>query len=124
MKLHLELAADTYLITAHGDGWVEVARQRQTQNFWLTPKEGVRGAWGTAGWEALSNEDLAPLLCASPELILLASGPHMRLPPKALLQALVASGVGFEIMGLGAACRTYNVVASEGRRVVAAFVLQ
>ncbi len=81
-------------------------------------------AWEVAAFAELSTESFGPVVAASPrpELLLLGSGPKMQLLPSRIRQAVRASGVVIEVMDTGAACRTYNVLLSEGRRVAAALL--
>ncbi len=123
MKLEWELTGDIRLITGHGEGWVAIDGARYTTNLILTPSD-IHLGWASAGWSALDEAAIDALLAYQPEVLLLASGPRLTWPPKPAMARLAASGVGFEVMALGAACRTYNVLASEGRRVVAGLVLQ
>jgi uncharacterized protein len=58
-----------------------------------------------------------------PELVIFGSGARIRFPAAALLRPLIERGIGVETMDTGAACRTYNVLAGEGRSVVLAAVL-
>lgn len=123
MKLQWELTGDVRLITSHGEGWVAIDGVRYDRNLILTP-DAAHPDWAAAGWTALDAAAIEALLAHEPELILLASGPRLTWPPRAALARLAHCGVGFEVMALPAACRTYNVVASEGRRVVAGLVLR
>jgi len=59
-----------------------------------------------------------------PEIVVLGSGPRQRFPEPRLLAAIMTRGIGCEVMDTGAACRTYNVLVSEGRRAVAALLLK
>ena len=72
---------------------------------------------------AMTPADLEPLFALSPELILLGCGDRQTFPPAATLAACLSRGIGLETMTNAAAARTFNVLASEGRRVVAGFVL-
>jgi uncharacterized protein len=58
------------------------------------------------------------------ELVLLGSGQRLRFPPAGHLQALIRRGIGLETMDTAAACRTYNILASEGRKVLAALLIE
>lgn len=93
-----------------------------TRSFVIAPDRLLRD-WPPQRVEALQADHLAALLPLQPELVLLGSGRHFRFPDAAALQALAAHGIGVEVMDTGAACRTYNVLAAEGRRVVAALIL-
>jgi uncharacterized protein len=68
----------------------------------------------------LALADFEPILALQPEVILLGTGARQQFPPAALLQAVLSRGVGLEVMATDAACRTFNVLASEYRRVAAA----
>jgi uncharacterized protein len=70
----------------------------------------------------LEEADLRRLLDFSPELVLLGTGPRQRFPRPALLRPLIEARVGFEVMDLQAACRTFNILVGEGRRVAAALL--
>ena len=71
----------------------------------------------------LATRGLAPLLALDPEVVVLGTGGTQAFPPPDTLAACLARGVGLEAMTNAAAARTFNVLASEGRRVVAAFVI-
>jgi uncharacterized protein len=72
----------------------------------------------------LTLADLDPVLALQPEIVVLGSGTRQRFPEPELLAAVLSRGIGCEVMDTGAACRTYNILASEDRRVVAALLLQ
>jgi uncharacterized protein len=79
-------------------------------------------------WEPASFAELAPahleaILALKPELVLLGTGPTQRFPAATIRAALAARGVGLEVMDLGAACRTFNVLVQEERQVAAALFL-
>jgi uncharacterized protein len=80
--------------------------------------------WNPAPLEELSIADFQPALDQSPELILFGTGPQQRFPSAHLIAAIMRGGVGFEVMETGAACRTFNVLSGERRRVVAALLLR
>jgi uncharacterized protein len=72
----------------------------------------------------LSVADFEPVLAMKPELVVIGSGPRQQFPAPEILGAVLAKGIGCEVMDTGAACRTYNILASEGRTVVAALLLR
>lgn len=80
--------------------------------------------WAPPPVESLSLADLRAALDLEPEVILLGTGPTQRRPPSAATAAILRLGVGIEVMNTAAACRTYNVLASEYRRVVAALFIR
>ena len=124
MKLH----ADTphqLAITSLGDGWVAVNGERHASSLVLSASRGLR-VWPCQRFEDLAEAHFAELLDAPlqpPELVLFGSGPRLRFAPPALLRALLEHRVGVETMDTAAACRTYNILAAEGRRVTAALLI-
>jgi uncharacterized protein len=64
------------------------------------------------------------LLALAPELVLIGTGQKQKFPGASILQPLIHAQIGYEIMDTGAACRTYNVLAGEGRKIVAGLILQ
>ncbi len=79
--------------------------------------------WAVTGVDTLHEAALDAILDLGPELVLLATGERQRFPPPRLLAYLPARGVGLEVMQTGAACRTYNVLVAEDRRVALALVI-
>jgi len=79
--------------------------------------------WGEAGFEGLTTADFDRLADLQPELVIFGSGARIRFVPPALLRNLMALHIGIETMDTAAACRTYNVLAGESRKVVAALLL-
>ena len=79
-------------------------------------------SWQPSTPAQLTSDDLAPALALAPEVVLIGTGTERVLPDIELMAALGSHGVGLEIMSTPAACRTYNVLVHEGRRVVAALV--
>lgn len=79
--------------------------------------------WPVRDAAALTPEDLAPVLALNPEVIVLGTGGTQAFPPPQALAACLSRGVGLEAMTNAAAARTFNVLAGEGRRVVAGFVI-
>jgi uncharacterized protein len=90
----------------------------------IVPWSGLVIAWPVPAWDRLAESDLDALLACGPELVIFGSGSRFRFARPALLRRLIDARIGFETMDTAAACRTYNVLASEGRRVAAALVLE
>ncbi|WP_332738486.1 Mth938-like domain-containing protein [Hydrogenophaga sp.] len=125
MKLHSD-KLDIQSITAYGDGWIAVNGQRHSHSLVLTP-QGQLQPWPCSRFELLEASHfnmLIQLAAEPPELIVFGSGSRLRFAPPALLRDLMAQRIGVETMDTGAACRTYNILAGEGRRVVAALLLE
>ncbi len=121
MKLHAQTSSALNTVTAYGPGYIEVNRVRHAGHLLLLPDQPVR-AWAVRGFDALLAGDLERLLALQPELVVLGTGPHHRLLAPALAAPLLRAGVGIESMDTGAACRTYNLLQSEGRMVLAALL--
>jgi uncharacterized protein len=122
MKFHLSTPAGN-VVTGTGPGWVRIGATEYRVNLVLTPTE-VRQGWAPGGFDALAHGDFEALLAATPEVVLLGTGRSLRFPHPHLTQALALAGVGLEVMDTAAACRTYNILAAEGRRVLAALLLE
>jgi len=118
MKFHLQAAAAN-IVTASGAGWIRVGAIEYRENVVLLPDDVVKG-WAPAGFDALTARDFAQLLSHRPEIVLLGTGATQRLPHPRLLAALHEARVGVEAMDTRAACRTFNILVAEGRRVAAA----
>lgn len=123
MKLHLDTAREFNLISGHGPDYILVNGQRHAHSLLVLPDE-VLDAWRT--YHTLSDltpADFDPVLVRAPEIILLGSGERQHFPHPSLYGHLLAAHIGVEIMSTPAACRTYNILAGEGRRVAAALLL-
>ena len=79
--------------------------------------------WSPSAVEKLGVVDFQPVLALEPDVILLGTGERQRFPSMTLITAILRLGVGLEIMDTAAACRTYNVLAAEYRRVAAALFI-
>ncbi len=110
-------------ITGHGPGWVAVNGERIEHNVILT-SDGRRIAWSAPSYEALEAAHFAELAELEVEVVLFGSGPRIRFPRPAWIAPLVARRTGIETMDTAAACRTYNILAQEGRTVAAALLLE
>lgn len=121
MKLNRETAPDLLLIAAYDAGSFTINGQRHATSLILTP-ETVHD-WPVAGFTALRAEDLLSVCVLKPSLVLLGTGMRQHFPAPAMLRPLIEAGIGFEIMDTGSACRTYNLLAGEGRNVAAALLL-
>ena len=123
MKLHLTTAENNNLITACGEGYVEINKQRYTQNLIILPQTLILD-WQVTSFAELTNEHFRQIVELKPEVVLLGTGAaHLFLHPKHY-QQLTDNGIALECMNTAAACRTYNILMSEGRTVAAALIQQ
>ncbi len=89
----------------------------------LVPWAGAVVPWTVAGWSDLSAADFERMATFEPELVIFGSGRRMRFAPPALLRPLLERRIGIECMDTAAACRTFNVLVSERRSVLAALLI-
>lgn len=122
VKLHLMSGEGRQLVSGYGAGYIAVNRVRYEKCVLVTPEAVTE--WNVSGAETLSETDFGFIAELKPEIVIVGTGAVQRLLPPALARALAATGVGFEVMDSGAACRTYNILAAEGRKVVAAIVVE
>jgi uncharacterized protein len=122
MQLHLERPDHEFFLRGADGTSALVNDRRLTASFLLAPDTLVE-SWPVREVATMSPADLEPLFALSPELVLLGCGDRQTFPPAATLAACLSRGIGLETMTNAAAARTFNVLASEGRRVVAGFVL-
>jgi uncharacterized protein len=121
MKLHLAPSSGQNLFTGYGPGYVSINSARREKNVIVTAQQVLE--WHIAGFDALGTGDFALLLGLHPEIVILGTGSIQRFPAPALSKPLSNAGVGFEAMDTRAACRTYNILMAEGRKVVAAVLI-
>ena len=109
------------MFTAYGEGYVAVNNEKHEKSLILLP-DAITPAWTEAKPDSLSEADMAKLLELGTEIVLLGTGQRLRFPPGALLRPFAPAGIGLEVMDIQAACRTYNILAAEGRHVAAALI--
>jgi uncharacterized protein len=123
MKLTDEKIAGIHLIRSYAPGEVRIG-ERVIRGSCLVKADQLIEDWRPRTMADVSVEDLEVVLAMQPELVVLGSGPRQEFPAPEVLGAVLSRGVGCEVMDTGAACRTYNILASEGRTVVAALILR
>ena len=122
MKLHASTPSAANTITAYGDDYVMVNGARRDSSVVVTPSE-VR-AWSATDFEHLKEEDFAALAELGADIVLFGTGERQRFPHPRLTAALGAKRIGLEVMDLKAACRTYNILVAEERKVALALVFR
>jgi len=122
VKLHLSKADGLNTFTAYGEDYVAVNGIEHRSNITVLPGQ-LLPEWTAASFETLTEADFAKLAGLQPEILLLGTGKTLRFPSPALLQPLMAAHIGLEVMDTQAACRTYNILVAEGRRVAAAILV-
>lgn len=122
MKLHLNNGENLYQFTGYGEDHVLVNGQRFGFGLLLGPAFIDRESLASVSFEALEERHFALLASLETEIILLGTGATLRFPHPSLTHPLIDARIGLEVMDTGSVCRTYNILASEGRKVVAAIL--
>ena len=122
MKIHAD-TPEAQSITGYGPGWIGIDNEKITESVILSSR-GLRIAWPCARFEDLTPEHFAQLAPLDAELVIFGSGTRTRFAKPQWLQPLIARRIGVESMDTHAACRTFNILAGEGRHVIAALVLE
>ncbi len=114
---------DVQTLTAHGPGWVAIDNERVERSV-VIGSRGERFAWNCATFDDLGAEHFAQLATLGVETVIFGSGMRLRFPQPVWLRPLIAQRIGLETMDTAAACRTYNILAGEGRHVLAALLVE
>jgi uncharacterized protein len=122
MKLHLDSPGGTNLVRSYGSGQLRIGEVTHATSVIVTAGT-VLAPWRPRTVDELVEADFEPLLALGPEVVLIGTGPRQQFPSPAMLALLHSLRIGVEIMDTAAACRTYNVLAAEGRSVAAALML-
>ncbi|MES2633955.1 MAG: Mth938-like domain-containing protein [Pseudomonadota bacterium] len=122
MKLQPD-QSDVQTITGYGPGWVGVSGEKITTSVILT-SAGDRIEWNASSFDELGSDHFAQIAGVSAEVVIFGSGSRIRFPKAAWLAPLMAKRIGVETMDTAAACRTYNILAQEGRSVAVALLLE
>ena len=121
MKLQLAQTEGWNTFTAYGEDYVSVNAVRHQDNLIVLPYQLIE-KWTPASFSTLSRADFDLLAPLDAEIILLGTGKLLRFPSPELMQSLMQARKGIEVMDTQAACRTFNVLAGEKRKVAAALL--
>jgi uncharacterized protein len=122
MKFTRELPANLNLIRSYETSGIRIGERCLRSSILVSAGELVEG-WPPSSVAALTPEHFAAAFAWQPEIILLGTGLRQLFPAREIHAAILSRGIGFEVMDTGAACRTYNVLVSEQRRVAAGLLL-
>ncbi len=122
MKLHATSTQQYQTITAYDDNGVEINAVPYRKSLLVMP-EMAPVDWPVSSFDALMPEHFAQIDAANPDVIILGTGLRQRFIHPQLIAALTARRIGVETMDNPAACRTYNILMAEGRRVALALIL-
>lgn len=122
MRFSLEIDANRYFVRSYGPGWVNVNEREIRQSLIVMPERLVAD-WPPQDFAELEEAHFEAVARLEPEIVVLGTGSRQRFPHPRLFRPLLAKGIGVEIMDTAAACRTYNVIMLEGRRIAAALLM-
>jgi uncharacterized protein len=122
MKMSLDGADGAYRIQGYADGEIRLNEVRYGESLVVAPDTLIT-EWGPGSLDALRAADLRAVHELDPEVVLLGTGTQQIFPGRELMLGMLEKGIGLEVMDTASACRTYNVLMSEGRRVVAALII-
>lgn len=123
MKFQPDTLPGVNMIHRHDPGRIVVGASAYGHSL-IVPWVGEVLRWDVDRFEALTADQVERLAALKPELVIIGSGLRLRFPAPPVLRPLIDRRVGFETMDTAAACRTYNVLVSEKRSVVAALILE
>lgn len=121
MKLQLATGGQN-LFTGYGPGYVTVNGERRGTHLLVSAERILE--WDIANFEALAPLHFEALIAHQPEIVILGTGGTLRFPHPSLSQSLHCASIGFEVMDTQSACRTYNILCAEGRKVIAAVLIE
>lgn len=122
MKFAQDSQDEGYVITAYGEDSISVNGKVFEKSLILANTE-FSEDWGVAGIDQLMDEHISQILSFKPELVIIGTGSKLVFPPVEVYAAIIKQGIGVDFMDTHAACRTYNILMSEGRGVVAGLIL-
>jgi len=122
LKLHLNTTTTRNIFTAQGTDYVAVSGQRFEHPIVVTPEQ-IFTDWQPQDFDALDESCFAYFLTLKPEVLLFGTGAQQRFLHPRLYRQLIEARIGVECMHTAAACRTYNILMAEDRKVAAAILL-
>lgn len=122
MKIHPDVIS-VPSVHSYGPDWVQIADQKFTASLVMDTR-GERFDWHCQRFEDLSAKHFEQIARLAPELVIFGSGARLRFVPPTLTQSLIKLQIGLDTMDMYAACRTYNILASEGRQVALALLIE
>jgi uncharacterized protein len=122
MKLHATTTQQYQTVTGYEEDWVEINALRFKHSLIVLP-ESAPVVWPVSAFDALRPDDFAALEAVEPDLVILGTGPRQHFIAPALTTKLLSKRIGVECMDNQAACRTYNILMAEGRKVALALIL-
>jgi len=124
MKLHLNAGAGQPRFTGYGPDHVLIDGRRHDASLLLTARGVEIAPWAGLGFHALTPAHFEWVARRELDILLLGTGARLRFPPPSITRPLIEARIGLEVMDVGALCRTYNILAAEGRSVGAAVLIE
>jgi uncharacterized protein len=122
MQISLDAAPGINLIRAYSDREIQINERRYTKSVIVTADRIIDDV-SLDREQTVSAQTIDAVLALQPEVVLLGTGARMEFAPLELTRRFASAQIGFEAMATAAACRTYNVLVSEHRRVAAILIL-
>ena len=122
MELQLDNHSSGHRVRSFTDNTAVIGEVRDTASFIVTPEQ-VVSDWPPQHPNQLTIDDFEVILALEPELILVGTGNALQFPDSVILMGVMRSGLGIDFMGSRAVCRTYNILAAEGRHVAAGIII-
>jgi uncharacterized protein len=122
MRLNLDAYHTVNTIRGYGNGQISIKELQLRSSIIVTPEQLITD-WKPQRFEQLSAADFDILTELKPEIVLVGTGERHRFVHPRLLRPILEQNLGVEVMATAAACRTYNVIVAEGRRVAAALII-
>ena len=110
------------MFTGYGAGHVMINHARYERSLIVLPDRVIEN-WNANAFDDITGEHFDFVLSLQPEMVLFGTGAQLRFPHPRLTLSLIQAGIGVEVMDTAAACRTYNILTAEGRRVAAALLV-
>ncbi len=122
MKFAQDNQDEGYVITEYDKNSISINGKLFTQSLIIT-KLKLDENWGVDSIGLLQSSHIDQVLLFKPELILIGTGDKLIFPAIEVYSEIIEQGIGVDFMDTGAACRTYNILMSEGRDVVAGLIM-
>jgi len=122
MKFAQDCQDEGYVITAYDNGSISINGKAFSQSLIIASTK-LNEKWDVSAIELLQPDHIDQVLLMNPELIIIGTGNKLVFPAVEVYSGIIEHGIGVDFMDTGAACRTYNILMSEGRDVVAGLIL-
>jgi len=123
MKIELDINSEGQnVIQAYSKGKFIISNNEYTTSLILTPEKIIE-EWAPRCFSDLHSKHFQIILSLDPEIVIMGTGKRLQFPDLEILTPLSDKQIGTEIMDTGAACRSYNFLVGEGRKVIAALLL-